>query len=226
MVLSSSVSTYPYGHRRWCRFRGRSHGRAHGHGHPRDPGPSCRGPDHGHLGCEYDPCPGDRDGRSLGRGLHDLRGRRRVDHAHDGEELLSDDVGSARDVHHVRRVRHAVGDLRRSASLLMVVYEPTMTSCQTVSIKNKGIKLAYLNLQQVIAPNALVVHLVIGVIGIAATFVLYESEATYALAVAWCRCAGYSRYTYSLLLAVRGAGMSQRTRRPNLQCCQYVARWI
>jgi hypothetical protein len=80
----------------------------------------------------------------------------------------------------------------------------------------EGVKLGrcrrwtHLDLQQVVAANALVVHLVVRVVGIAPALVLDEGEPV-PLAPAACSCLGR---TYSLLDAERGAGMSQRTRRP------------
>jgi len=68
----------------------------------------------------------------------------------------------------------------------------------------------HLDLQQVVAANALVVHLVVRVIGIATALVLNKCEAG-GLAAA---CSLRKACTYSLLEAERGAGISQRTRRP------------
>jgi hypothetical protein len=68
----------------------------------------------------------------------------------------------------------------------------------------------YLDLQQVIAANALVVHLVVRVVGIPAALVLDKGKAMQ-LAPG---CLDRDRRAYSLLDAERGAGMSQRTRRP------------
>lgn len=52
----------------------------------------------------------------------------------------------------------------------------------------------YLNLQQVIAADALVVHLVVGVIGIATALVLDESEAAGLLApYGWVQARRYSQ---------------------------------
>jgi hypothetical protein len=69
---------------------------------------------------------------------------------------------------------------------------------------------AHLDLQQVIATNALVVHLMVCVIGIPTALVLNESEAKW-LAPVW---KPRRVCTYSLLEAERGAGMPQRTSLP------------
>lgn len=78
---------------------------------------------------------------------------------------------------------------------------------------------SYLNLQHVVPTDTLVMHLVVGVIGIAAALVLDESETK--------QCQPLARdqklvRTYSLLEAERGAGMSHRTRRPYLGLHQPV----
>jgi hypothetical protein len=74
----------------------------------------------------------------------------------------------------------------------------------------KGRSWTHLDLQQVVAANALVVHLVVRVVSIAPALVLDKGEPA-PLAPAACGCLVL---TYSLLDAERGAGMSQRTRRP------------
>ena len=73
---------------------------------------------------------------------------------------------------------------------------------------------AYLNLQEVITAHALVMHVVIGLVGIATILVLDEGEAGSVLDDPYRLKREAS--TYSLLVADRGAGMSQRTSLPKL----------
>lgn len=74
-------------------------------------------------------------------------------------------------------------------------------------------KSAHLNLQKVIATNALVVHFMVSVIGVATALILDKSKAVeISTAVAVVNVLT----TYRRLEDVRGAGMSQRTRRPYL----------
>lgn len=89
----------------------------------------------------------------------------------------------------------------------------------------------YLDLQGIISTDSLAMHLMVGIVGIAAVFILHERKAV-------CRSAqllvqsggrksgrlggaeggvwrlGERDLSYSLLEAERGAGMSQRTKRP------------
>lgn len=75
----------------------------------------------------------------------------------------------------------------------------------------------YLDLQQVVATNALVVHLMVGVVSVAAALVLNEGEAGRLALACATGCRHYG--TYRRDEAERGAGMSQRTRRPYLEAC-------
>jgi hypothetical protein len=79
---------------------------------------------------------------------------------------------------------------------------------------NGRFKPTYLDLQQIIAANALVVHLVVGVISVPAALVLDKGEAEWLIEYMAKRSSRSEGVTYSLLEAERGAGMSQRTRRP------------
>jgi hypothetical protein len=72
----------------------------------------------------------------------------------------------------------------------------------------------HLDLQDLVTAHALVVHLVIGIISVAAIFVLNESEAAAPVNKTLTAISLPEGYPYSRLLAERGAGMSQRTRRP------------
>lgn len=60
-----------------------------------------------------------------------------------------------------------------------VVCEPT--TCVNNSCVSAGWLPAYLNLQGLITANALVVHLVVGIVGITAAFVLHEGKASFKL---------------------------------------------
>jgi hypothetical protein len=71
----------------------------------------------------------------------------------------------------------------------------------------------YLDLQDVVAAHALVVHVVVCVIRIAAILVLHESKPENDSQMLQ-RLSSSGGATYNLLLADRGAGMSQRTSRP------------
>lgn len=76
---------------------------------------------------------------------------------------------------------------------------------------------AYLDLQDVITTDSLVMHVVVGIIGISTVLVLHKrepddggvSKQRPGRGVSGCRV-----YAYSLLEAERGAGMSQRTSLP------------
>jgi hypothetical protein len=72
---------------------------------------------------------------------------------------------------------------------------------------------AYLDLQEIITANALVVHLVVSIVSITARLIFDKGEATIVWASAFHARRGF-RSTYRRLEAERGAGMSQRTRRP------------
>ncbi len=74
---------------------------------------------------------------------------------------------------------------------------------------------AYLNLQDVlIAANSLVVHLMICIIRITAAFILNKGEPTSSVNDIRAGYKGGNNTTHRRLAAVRGAGMSHRTRRP------------
>ena len=75
---------------------------------------------------------------------------------------------------------------------------------------------AYLDLQNVVAAQALVVHVMIRLIRVTTILILDEGEARNANCQRLLESRGHilTGWTYSLLLAERGAGMSQRTRRP------------
>lgn len=75
--------------------------------------------------------------------------------------------------------------------------------------------LAYLDLQDVITSDPLVMHIVVGIIGISTVLVLHKREPDGGVSKQ--RPAGMFRdgvRAYSLLEAERGAGMSQRTSLP------------
>jgi hypothetical protein len=76
-----------------------------------------------------------------------------------------------------------------------------------------------LDLQHIVTSDALVVHLVVSIVGISSVFVFDEGKAAVFVSVTvvekW-QGLEASGYTDSLLDADRGAGMSQRTRRPYL----------
>lgn len=77
-----------------------------------------------------------------------------------------------------------------------------------------------LDLQHIVASNTLVVHLVVGIVGISSVFVFDEGKAATLMSVTFVekwQSLEASGYTDSLLDADRGAGMSQRTRRPYLK---------
>jgi hypothetical protein len=71
---------------------------------------------------------------------------------------------------------------------------------------------AYLNLQYVIATDALVVHLMVGIISITTVLVLNKSETTAMSAQLHAK--SRVEHTYSREDVDRGAGISQRTSRP------------
>lgn len=74
----------------------------------------------------------------------------------------------------------------------------------------------YLDLQKVVTADALIVHLVVGIVSVTAALVFDEGKAACTLGL----CNQKGRIiTHSLLDAERGAGMSQRTRRPYLCGC-------
>jgi hypothetical protein len=75
-------------------------------------------------------------------------------------------------------------------------------------------RMSYLNLQQVIPTDALVVHLVVGVIRITTTLILNEGKPTFSVNDIRVDSYGDRDLAHRRLAAVRGAGMSQRTRRP------------
>jgi len=70
----------------------------------------------------------------------------------------------------------------------------------------------YLNLQRFAATEREVVHVNVGVIGIASTLVFHKCETVLSVRLLIVH---YHKYTHSLLEGLRGAGMSHRTRRPN-----------
>lgn len=75
--------------------------------------------------------------------------------------------------------------------------------------------LAYLDLQDVITSDPLVMHIVVGIIGISTVLVLHKREPDGGVSKQ--RPGGMFRdgvRAYSLLEAERGAGMSQRTSLP------------
>lgn len=71
---------------------------------------------------------------------------------------------------------------------------------------------AYLNLQKIITANALIVHLMVGIISITSILILDKGKPRDRVSGA--QPESSETRTYSLLEAERGAGMSQRTRRP------------
>lgn len=77
--------------------------------------------------------------------------------------------------------------------------------------------LAYLDLQDVITSDPLVMHVVVGIIGISTVLILHKCEPDDG-GVSKQRpgqgVSGWREYAYSLLEALRGAGMSQRTSLP------------
>lgn len=77
-------------------------------------------------------------------------------------------------------------------------------------------QLAYLDLQNVVATNPLVMHVVVGIISITAVLVLHKRKPDLVVSNQYpAGCSGIEgMYAYSLLEADRGAGMSQRTSLP------------
>jgi len=75
---------------------------------------------------------------------------------------------------------------------------------------------SYLYLQKIIATDTLVMHLVVGIVSIATALVLDKCEAACVVSIHDRPRLGQV-CTHSLLEAVRGAGISQRTRRPYLR---------
>lgn len=91
------------------------------------------------------------------------------------------------------------------------------TAASSVVYRVGGHWSTYLNLQKIITADALVVHLVVRIISITARFILNEREARdKLLADAFHNKASWGK-TYRRLEAERGAGISQRTRRPYLR---------
>ena len=76
---------------------------------------------------------------------------------------------------------------------------------------------SYLDLQQVVSANTLVVHLMIRIVCIAATLILNKGEPGRQSDIMRNTSIRRVMVTYRRLDAVRGAGMSQRTRRPYLE---------
>jgi hypothetical protein len=93
----------------------------------------------------------------------------------------------------------------------MEVCEPTKGG----SVMRRGrAEVTYFNLQDLvtIAANAAVMHFMVCVICISTAFILDECEAINSIR----RERENAEQAYSLLEALRGAGISQRTSRPNL----------
>lgn len=79
----------------------------------------------------------------------------------------------------------------------------------------KSLIVTNLNLQDVITAEALVMHLIIRIISISFILILDESEAGVPKLATWLfNVISPGIHTYSRLEEDRGAGMSQRTRRP------------
>ena len=73
---------------------------------------------------------------------------------------------------------------------------------------------AYLDLQEVVPPDSFIVHLMICIVSITATLIFHKGKSTPVLLAEYCF--DVLERTYRRLAAVRGAGMSHRTRRPYL----------
>lgn len=147
-------------HRHW--YRSPDHGRAHdppphGRGYP-----SCRG--HGRRGCENGRGHGGRnhgrDGHPCGESSH---------HGYGGEVWHCD--------HDEGRHRACGGGHGRNQSARRQTEECGPTAAPLATERARRSLRTYLDLQQVIATDALVVHLVIGIISITARLILNECEA-------------------------------------------------
>ena len=73
---------------------------------------------------------------------------------------------------------------------------------------------SHLDLQDVVTTNTLVVHVVIGIVGIATVLILNKCKPVTASSATKEQSTTSGGRAYRRLLAERGAGMSQRTRRP------------
>jgi hypothetical protein len=95
-----------------------------------------------------------------------------------GESGLYDHHGHhdrhGRHAHHARRVED---DRHRSARKQKEEFLPTVESCQSFVTVEGILERTHLDLQFLITADAAVVHLVVGIIGIAAALVLDKGEA-------------------------------------------------
>ena len=74
----------------------------------------------------------------------------------------------------------------------------------------------YFDLQDIVSPKALVVHLMVRIVCITTTLIFNKGESMCCVSgfIASQRAQQGDSNTHNLLAALRGAGMSQRTRRP------------
>jgi hypothetical protein len=113
-------------------------------------------------------------------------------------------------------VRGQVRGQNRNAKRPTEEFEPTTLKLIhiRVSVMSALKHCTYLNLQEIIAANTLVVHLMVGIICITTTLVLDERKSTFGVNDIRVDFKVDQDSTHRRLAAVRGAGMSQRTRRP------------
>ena len=91
-------------------------------------------------------------------------------------------------------------------------YGPTRYR-QLEKLTGKNMRATYFNLQDIVSPKALVVHLMVRIVCITATLILNKGKSIcYVSDLIRSQRGGPN--THNLLAALRGAGMSQRTRRP------------